>query len=66
MMFSIGSVLDSGECGSGAMPRAPPAVPQPGIFFALALTTTAGEAVAEKGMPAGMGPAAPSNLSDSV
>ena len=35
---SSGSELASGECGSAAIPRAPPAVPQAGMRLALALT----------------------------
>jgi hypothetical protein len=48
------------------MPLAPPAVVQAGTRFALAVMVTGAAAVVEKGMEAGIGAAAPLNLSESV
>lgn len=63
---SSGSVDESGECGSAAMPLAPPADVQDGTRFALAVMVTGVGAVAEKGIEAGIGAAAPLKVSESV
>ena len=63
---SSASVDESGECGSGAMPLAPPADVHDGTSFALAVMVTGAGAVAEKGMEAGMGAAALLKVRESV